>query len=419
MNPETGLAATVQRLTGQVRQMWYAGDSRRLPLQRRYSHREQADNEAQLDHLIERLNREAKRRPSSLREQQAARERLLAAAIPACRTILDAGEEHLALLHDGGLAKAAGEFVREARAFDANLSPENIYQAARNAWAMFTLQLQLALPVQLTPSILGYSLIYPYSDNFLDDPKAGAPAKAAFGRRLGQRLAGQRLAPANDTEARIWHLVGLIEGQYPRNAHPGVFNSLQAIHRAQMRSVALLRRQAAPHDLDVLGITIEKGGASVLAHGYLVGGSPLGRHERFLFALGAFLQLLDDLQDLEVNLGEGLTTIFTQAVDHGPLDRLTNRTFLLGSAVQEMDAGFATPEADHLQELMARSTNLMLIEAASHIPQYYSLAYVKALQAHSPVRLSYLQRQRDRLPQPYGPVTALAETFFRSTAASS
>jgi hypothetical protein len=338
----------------------------------------------------------------------------LATAIPACRAILDANEDHLDLLQNSELAEAAAAFAREARAFDASLSLENIYQAARNAWAMFTLQLQQAQPVQLTPSILGYSLIYPYSDNLLDNPSITTQDKAAFGRRLGQRLAGGSPTPANGTEERIWQLVGLIEGQYPRTSHPAVFASLQAIHRAQMRSVALLHRKAAPYDLDVLGISLEKGGASVLAHGYLVGGSLPAQQAAFLFGSGAFLQLLDDLQDVEANRQQGLATIFTQAAGRWPLDRLTNRTFLLGETVQQMEAGFPTPAAGLLQELMARSTRLMLIEAASHIPQYYDSAYLDALQERSPVRLAYLARLREQLPQPYGPVTALAEAFFRS-----
>jgi hypothetical protein len=45
---------------------------------------------------------------------------------------------------------------------DPDLSVAGIIQAARNAWTACGLQPLLGVPLALTPSILGYSLLYPY-----------------------------------------------------------------------------------------------------------------------------------------------------------------------------------------------------------------------------------------------------------------
>ena len=63
----------------------------------------------------------------------------------------------------------------------------------------------------------------------------------AFSRRLADRLRGREVEPGDPREARIFELVAMIEGQYPRaTGFPDVFASLLAIHHAQERSIALL-----------------------------------------------------------------------------------------------------------------------------------------------------------------------------------
>ncbi len=71
------------------------------------------------------------------------------------------------------------------------LSMPDIIQACRNAWTASGLQPLLGVPIGLTPSILGYSLLYPYSDNYLDGEDVTAEAKLRFSQRFRQRLRGE------------------------------------------------------------------------------------------------------------------------------------------------------------------------------------------------------------------------------------
>ena len=59
-------------------------------------------------------------------------------------------------------------------------------------------------------------------------------------------------------------------------------------------------------------LSFEKGGASVLADGYLAAGTLSREEVQFIFRWGALLQLVDDLQDIRQDGGEHSLTIFTQ-----------------------------------------------------------------------------------------------------------
>ena len=127
---------------------------------------------------------------------------------------------------------------------------------------------------RVTPSAFGYSMLYPYTDNLLDDPAISEEEKSRVNERFGRRICGEALAPESDHERALWALFAEIESEHVRAAAPRVYESLEVIHRAQTRSVLLMRRDEPPYAIDVLGISLEKGGASVLADGYLVGRRP-------------------------------------------------------------------------------------------------------------------------------------------------
>jgi hypothetical protein len=220
-----------------------------------------------------------------------------------------------------------------AHRFDPNLSAEDIYQAGRNAWTANGLQWLLGMPVQNTPSVFAYSLLYPYTDNYLDDPDISASNKLAFNERFRQRLAGESVAPADAHEQVLFDLVAMIEKQYPRSMYQQVFESLLDIHRAQGRSLSLMRRSAAPGEVDVLGLSFEKGGNFVLADGYLVSGSLDGAQREYTYGPGIFAQLLDDVEDVELDSQAGRLTLYSQPAGHWPLDALANRTIHFGRKV--------------------------------------------------------------------------------------
>jgi hypothetical protein len=246
-------------------------------------------------------------------------------------------------------------------------------------------------PLHLTPSIFAYSLLYPYSDNYLDDPAVSSGSKAHFNERFGQRLEGDEPSPHDDREAIIWELVGLIESEYPRKSFPKVYEALLAIHSAQQQSVRQLHDPVRFRG-DVAVLTITKGGTSVLADAYLAAGELSDEEARFAFDWGVVLQLGDDLQDFRSDRARGSCTLFTQTASHELLDRVTNRTFHFAQSVMKRLRLLATC-SQSLKDLLARSSRLLLIRSAAGIPEFYSRAYLEDLERHSPLSFEFL---RDR-----------------------
>lgn len=92
------------------------------------------------------------------------------------------------------------------------------------------------------------------------------------------------------------------------------------IHEAQTKSMLLIQQNSVLTENETLKICITKGGASVLADGYLVSGKPTEEQRFFLFGYGAYLQLLDDIQDVEEDFQAGLMTVFSKSAFQSPLD---------------------------------------------------------------------------------------------------
>ena len=412
---------TVRELNQQFIDLWWEGDTgnasdARLPdLGPSYTARVQAENEKRLLDFLEQVSKVLSSPPRS-RDEWLTHQAPLGGAF---RTLAEEALGFHAAQLDGlpsqAFSDASEGFVQGARSFDANLRAEDIYQAGRNAWTAFGLQWLLGIPVELTPSILAYSLLYPYTDNYLDDPYISASSKLAFNERFRRRLEGESLPPENAHEQVIFDLVEMIEGQYPRARHPQVFESLLAIHHAQGKSLKLLQRSAAPGEVDVLGLSFEKGGTSVLADGDLVSDSLTGAQRAYTYGHGIFAQLLDDLEDVEADSEAGRLTVYSQAAGHWHLDGLMNRTFHFGHRILQRLDCFDIEEP--LRELIRRGADLILIDTVGRSGHYFTETYLHELEAHSPFRFAFLDEQRQRFFSRHGSFVNLVETamLFQNT----
>lgn len=408
---EAPLSAFVKVLSEGARDLWWACDDELPSPGRTYAEREQAARESHLARALDAAEAELKRPPRDDSERRALRARLTAIWTEVAKAVLDLDDRHVEAVAASGFADVATDLAREARRLDAALSAESIFQASRNACTMNALQMLLGLPVRLTPSVFAYSLLYPYTDNYLDDPGLSPAGKLAFNARLARRLAGEDVEPTDERERRIWGLVALIEGEFERARWPRALESLQWIHRAQARSAALHRAGASPYEVDVLGIGLEKGGASVLADAYLVAGRLAPEQARFAFAWGALLQLVDDLQDVEQDARDGILTVFSQTARRWPLDAVTSRVFFFADRVLgDLDC-FDAPGCDALKDLVRRSAVLMLLDGAGTSARLYSAPYLLALERHSPCRFAFLRRVHDRLGRRRGWLTKLVDAF--------
>jgi hypothetical protein len=367
---------------------WHRSGAGVLPnLGRSYGPDEQADREARIDQALNSIQARLVQRDRDLGPIAATVAQL------ACSALDIADPRTEALLRDDFPA-IARDLAAGARQLDDAVSTSDILQACRNAWTACGLQALLGRPARLTPAIFAYSMLYPYSDNYLDDKEISREAKLRFSSRFRLRLAGD-LAPAGALENTIWKLISLIESQWPREAYTGVYDCLLAIHAAQERSLQQ-QRVGGRGDSDILRLTLAKGGASVLADACLAKGSLNEAESRFAFGWGVLLQLGDDLQDLASDRERKFHTLFSTAAANGPLDGLTTRTLHFASAVMDSVQPLVNG-AGHLEELLRKNSISLLITAAGEYPDFYSNAYLRQLERYLPLRFAFLKSRKERV----------------------
>ena len=384
-----------------------------LPAFDRYiSPEEQTGREAQLTRFLDCVQSEMHHPPRTRADRQAMHQRLTAALTEFGRGALRLEDGHVSLLLEGGLSSVGTHLARQARRFDPSVSVADIFQATRNAWTACGLQMLFGRPMQLTPAIFAYSMLYPYTDNYLDDPAIGSETKRGFSMRFGRRLAGDGIEPANTHEALIWRLVEHIESQYPRQRSPQVFDSLLWIHRAQEQSIRLLRKGTAASNVDVLRLSFEKGGASVLADGYLAGQTLTPEQARFVFYWGILLQLADDLQDLREDCRDGVLTLFSQTAGREPLDAVTSRTLQFGRRTMMLLHQLPAADCLPLRQLIQRSSLSIIIRSAGEAGEFYTPDYLQSIECHSPFRFAFLNERRAQFARRSGMLVRLFESFL-------
>lgn len=393
-------------------QLWHECGSEFPQMPRQFNELEQLDRERHLDRFLKSIEAELLRVPRTREERKQARERITAAFREFGRSAVDLGDDHLKLLLDDGFSAIGGDLGRQARRFDPGVSAADIMQACRNTWTACGLQVLINGSMKVTPSIFAYSMLYPYSDNYMDDPAVTREAKLTFSERFRARLAGEAVAPANDREAAIWRLVSVIESQYARADYPLAFASLLAIHHAQEESLRLLRRAGDANDgVDVLGLSFAKGGSSVLADAYLAGGSIGVDMASFAFNWGVLLQLADDLQDVRRDRERGLLTLFSQAAQREPLDEITNHTLQFGQRVLAVLSPLGM-DCEALKDLIKTSSYSLLIRSAGEAGELYSNAYLARLERYSPFHFRFWRERRAQLARRSGSLSKLFEAFL-------
>jgi hypothetical protein len=396
--------------------VWNACASLPLPDAPLFSVREQQTREAAYDDALDQVEREARQvRGGDIQRRQA--QRRIEAVFPRFATIALGLEPDAVRMLTDRFVPIGTQFAQWARRFDPALPMADIIQACRNAWTVCGIQPLLGDRMQMTPAIIGYSLLYPYSDNYLDNNRVSPRSKLEFSARFRDRLCGLQITPHNPHEASVWSMVRLIEEQFPRPHFPRVYESLLAIHQAQENSMAQSSSPRSLSEPDLLRLSCAKGGTSVLADACLCHGHLSDAEARFAFNWGVLLQLGDDLQDLQPDLADGSATLFSQAAAARlPLDSLVRQ--LLAFSASVADQADALPHGDPaLKRLLRMSWHSLILMAVARSHRYFTPAFLAEVEPASPFRFQFLRARHKRLSGRRGLLRILFESFLHSAEA--
>lgn len=389
-----GFPLIVSGLREKVLQLWSTTPEDRPSFPRTSTAREQSRNARALERLVneaERWSRSGEAGPAGAEKLKTFVKSFLA------RTYDLSGFPGHGRFFDS-CWKCTLEFIQDARRFDPSLSDEDIGQALRNLLIVNSIQMYLGGDITVSPSAFAYSLLYPYTDNYLDDNSIPAEKKRQFLVDVRKLLTGESVPPSHDLIRKIADLVSIIESEYPRASFPDVYGSLLAIHDAQEKS---LLEHHGLHGDDILTISIEKGGTSVLADACLVTGTLSSGTAEFMFGYGAALQLIDDLQDIGEDRRDSHSTLFTRQASQASLEGTTNRLFNFTRRVLGQADRFSCREAGALADFSSMSCSLLMFEAVARSDGLYGRSYLESLERSSQFGFHYLRTLREGLEARY------------------
>lgn len=287
--------------------------------------------------------------------------------------------------------KSTKLFINACRRFDENIDYNDIGQAMRNVWIVNIFQKVMGKDIEFNKAIFGYSMLYPYTDNYLDDTKIKIENKKKFNDRFSKRLSGQNIEAKDCHEEKVYKLVSCIEEVFNREGYPKVYDSLLLIQDGQKKSLYEQEVESMPYERDMLSISIEKGGASVLADGYLVCGDLTQDEEIFAYGYGFLLQLCDDIQDVKTDLKNNHMTIISQIAGKYPLDKIINKLINLIIEIIDSAICFKGGNIEELKELIKDNCITMLLFAIIDAKEYFSKEYIKSINGYLPFTLSYVE----------------------------
>jgi hypothetical protein len=352
----------------------------------RFSVREQRSNERRIDRLLMQASQEWERRGSASEHERAILEKRARTAVASLLLRVDDPPVESFLNACGIVGRRFTEIALE---FDPDIADADIFQALRNQWVFNSIQDYLGLPVSVTKSSFAYSMLYPYTDNALDRATEEDSHREEFLGWLSQRLQGIRCEPGNAIEQHVSRLLGMIEEEYPRQSFPQVHLGLMAIHAAQARSLSLRGVLPVDGERAYTKVTIDKGGASVLADALLTTGVLTDEVAEAMFVYGVLLQFIDDLQDVQEDSAAGYSTAFTRARNAGELELQTNRLLSFRGWTHAVMLGRAQATGKALCGLISRSCAHLILEAVARQRNCYTRSALDILEPFMPLPLDY------------------------------
>lgn len=284
-------------------------------------------------------------------------------------------------------------FVNRVRSFDETLNEAQIWQTLRN-YFIYAMIVEMQGETQNAKNpILAYSLLYPYTDNYIDDEQILPKEKERYNRMIASRLKEEPVFPQNPLEEKTCRLLDMILNEYKGMERKKVAWTLLQLLEAQNCSIR--QQKVALPEEEILEISIRKGSASVLADYLFSTVDWLEYEEVFYLKFGFLLQLVDDLQDIEEDRRTGSHTLMTTAYEQQTrirgqqyLEQRVNRLLWFSwNVIREFK-----PRNPGLKGFILKNCVEITLLTAAINPQFFSKKYLLALEPYLPLSLEFLKK---------------------------
>ena len=278
-------------------------------------------------------------------------------------------------------------FLKEVRHFSPELRFDEIGQAIRNyiVYAMF--KVIHLVPSGFNNAGFGYSMLYPFTDNYIDGTKPSSAEKQEYNQLIRDKLLGNEVQPRCGHHRKTCDLLQAIASDYPREKDDRIYHLLLMMLEAQEESLRQQNQQIILSEEERLNISLFKGGVSVLVDRFLVNKELTPADLHFYLGFGFFLQLADDLQDIKEDSKKGHQTLFTVDLSAEQEQKLVNK--LLHFLNRIMDTYSA--ENDTFKDFVRASSNQLIYTSLCGSKEFFSQEYQQEIEKYLPISYAYLE----------------------------
>ncbi|WP_343249108.1 hypothetical protein [Diplocloster hominis] len=353
------------------------------------SKKQREENAKRGEAALRRMRRHMKDFPQAVSAQKKWREQ-------GERTVLES-MEHDVIFQMGKLPakvrrqflEATKEYFRQTRRYDRELRLEELVQGLKNYFVYFMLALAAGEGEWFQRAIWSYSLLYPYTDNFLDGDYS-SEQKKRFNEMLVGKLLGEYVETQDRLEEKVCGLIDVIEEIYPRKDFEELYDFLMIIYDAQLGSLGQHGAMRLGEE-ELLRVSVYKGGASIYVDQCLVNGHMDRRDIYFLTGFGFFLQLADDLQDVQEDLDNGHQTYMTKMAEGKELEKAVGR--LLGFVARLFAQAWRG--ISDVREFMLDNSVQLICTAVLQKPQYYTDEFVRRIEQLAVLPAGFLKQMEN------------------------
>ena len=278
--------------------------------------------------------------------------------------------------------------LRRVREFAPELSMESIGQAIRN-YTVYAMLCELyGIQSAFHPAIFGYSMLYPFTDNYIDSKSVSSLDKEVYNQIIRDKIAGRTVSPRTSHQEKTCELLSMIESRYPRENDSTVYLLLELMLNAQQTSMRQQEKDVILTNEERLDISLYKGGLSVLIDRFFVDREISEGDLTFYLAFGFFLQLADDLQDIKADSNGRNQTLFTVSEANREHEKLVNK---LLHFVQRIFSLYEQ-ENDKYKMFILNNCYFLVFSSVAGSKEFFSSAYLEKIAKYLPVSLSFLQK---------------------------
>lgn len=277
-------------------------------------------------------------------------------------------------------------FIEKTKSFDGRIGSAELWQALRNYLIYCVIQLMEGRALDTRDTIFAFSLLYPYTDNFIDSCRRTKKEKENFNNLVRMTILEKDIKPKNRSEKKTKSLLQTALDEYEgcakkKEQTKSLLMDMQDAQENSMNQKSEKKKTLTYEQ--ILELSVNKGCYSVVID-YLFAmdletDKITDNELEFYLAFGLMLQLVDDIQDISEDMGKS-QTLMTLAKNEKELEDATNKLFHFTHTYMTRYLS----KNQKIQDFFVPLAELAVLSAIMRSSKYYSKEYLQGLKKHFP-----------------------------------